>query len=49
MVRKVDAENSLGGVMFRKDGGRYLSGHMDGKGMDEKVLTVTVFICIGEV
>jgi hypothetical protein len=49
MVRKVDAANSLGDDMFRKGEGRYLSGHMDGNGGDEKVLALSVLVCIGEV
>jgi hypothetical protein len=49
MVRKVDAGSSLGDDMFRKGDGRYLSGYKDGKGRDEKLLALTVLVCIGEV
>jgi hypothetical protein len=49
MVRKVHAGNSLGDHMFRKGDERYLSGYLDGKGRDEKVLAPTMLVCIGEV
>jgi hypothetical protein len=38
MVRKIDAGNSLGDHVIRKGYGRYVSGHMNRKGRDEKVV-----------